>query len=59
MTSAGKTNSPEPNIADSEIITTENNPSFLSRVSETMSIGLKIVSIRFAAVNLVTVTPTG
>ena len=40
ITNAGRTKSPVPSMADSEIITTENIPSFLSRVSERPSVRL-------------------
>ena len=40
IANAGRTNSPEPNIAESEMMTTETIPSFRSSVSLTNSMGL-------------------
>tara|TARA_A200000159_G_scaffold84571_1_gene78189 strand:- start:662 stop:1057 length:396 start_codon:yes stop_codon:yes gene_type:complete len=39
----GSTNNPLPNIADKDNMTTENNPNFLSKVSDTLSIGCRTI----------------
>jgi hypothetical protein len=39
MAKEGRTNKPLPSIAEIESMTTENNPNFLSKVSDTLSSG--------------------
>ena len=51
MAKAGMTNKPVPSIEAKEIMTTENNPNFLSRVSTTLSKGLTINPTNSFAVN--------
>ena len=46
MARAGRTNSPEPIIADREIITTENNPNLRSRVPDSTSVGVRTMPTR-------------
>ena len=46
MARAGSTNKPDPIIADREIIITENSPNFLSRLSETASVGVSTMPNR-------------